>query len=734
MDRKLLVVFGIVCALSLAACGAGGTKPPADGDVVADGDGDEEMETASDGDAEPDREAEAEESEPVFNPEAAAAGFKLYYRERVDRVVTAFNRYQLFGDAAFGVTIGKAGVAISGEEIEIVPGPNDNNMIGLSAWNAWQAYKIFHSRALALSLVRMFNGLAFLEGVSGHPGLTARNAYPGWTLAIDGRSGDVSRTVDGTVITPPVDYAPSLEAEIIAAFFGGGRFTYRENPADFMFDYMPAVEVGPYATTYSFSMLPRYIRVSDCCTSLMRTPAPYEWEGAFWSNHNSRDNFPDLAIGYLAALAAKSDPDAAPEVREAAERAWASGRRVGDSIQTHEGRLMTVDEHNPYDTLVVAGAVRPDGETESEDLGSLSSCQDAFLGRALSSDGLGLPPPGLPLPGSIEFLMEGLFDECHASESVRLCRRLQEAYCGYDWDEMTELHLFGHKWLEYIGEMEENSPGTAEKLIGSFQDDYYEVSLASVALADYAETVGDRELAAQARGVVGDMTELMRIFADLIYSQTAPERQVSRRYEAALFDAMAGRAPIAADLNGFARAEAQMASLESLLTLGDSAPAPLLTDEEILSQSEAYLSSRSDSVKARYREAYGETPPLRVAGEGYEARYFHPDEEMQWRPVGRPQHHFVHGQRLLEAVSFCTRATSWLDCSWAALGCARPDLDGGRAVDEADEALFAAAQGTHGQAVCREDNRWCDGADLDHSGASDETDAAFMAAAVGCWY
>ena len=49
---------------------------------------------------------------------------------------------------------------------------------------------------------------------------------------------------------------------------------YREDPEDILFNYMPAVETEAYAVTYSFSALPRYLRSSDCCASIMRTPAP----------------------------------------------------------------------------------------------------------------------------------------------------------------------------------------------------------------------------------------------------------------------------------------------------------------------------------------------------------------------------------------------------------------------------------------------------------------------------
>jgi hypothetical protein len=81
--------------------------------------------------------AAAESVTPV-HPEAAARAFRLYYRERVERAV----------------------VARTGQAFEVVVGPNDSNAIGVSVWNTWMAYRVFGSRTLALSLVRMFDGLA----------------------------------------------------------------------------------------------------------------------------------------------------------------------------------------------------------------------------------------------------------------------------------------------------------------------------------------------------------------------------------------------------------------------------------------------------------------------------------------------------------------------------------------------------------------------------------------------
>ena len=756
--RRLRPV-GLALLLALAACGSGadsgadtgepdlaGADVAGPGAAPADAAGiDVGPSDAGGGDAA--RTDTAAPPLPVPDVEAAARAFRLYYRERVERAVVAYHRFLLFGDVGFGATVGKAGVARNGDAFEVVAGPNDNNQIGMSVWTTWNAYRIFGGRTLELSLIRMFEGLAFIEAVSGHPGLTARMALPGWTRTVDGVAGTVQRLRDGAVVTAPDAVDPALEAELLDTFWAGARFTYREDPSDFLLSYMPATEVGPYATTYGFSMLPAYLRVSDCCTSLVHTPPPYPWAGAYWSNHNSRDNLPDLGIGLVVAREAAQTEGIDAQLLAAAVHAVAAGQRIGDSVAAHGGRLMTVGEYDPgasesYATLVVAGGVRPDGETESEDLGSLSDCQMAYLARALSSEGLGLPLPELPLPGSLEKLLDdifgGLFGDravCPVPEGVRTCTRLEEAYCGADWGTIEDLEIGGTPWLDLVQQMEDASPGMAEMLIGSFQDDFHEKNIAMLALIDYARVVGDDALLEQTRTALSHMTDLMRRYADLIFSNTAPERRVERYYDAALFDAAGGLEVSLADLNDFARAESQIAHLESLLHMEDTAPAPLLSDEEIRDRVASHLAGRSDTVRARYRDAYGDSPPVRRAGEGYEARVWHPDApEAPWRPVERPHHRVVGGVRLLEAIPLCTTAPELLDCAWARLGCARPDLDGSGAVDDADQALFAAAQAAHGDGACDAGNGWCDGADLDRTGRLDDSDTAFLAAAAGCHY
>jgi hypothetical protein len=683
-----------------------------------------------------DPETDEDTTKPAIDPAAATRGFQLYYRERVERAVVAYNRFMLFGDVGFAATIGKSGIKKTGDVYEVVAGPNDNNPIGISIWATWHAYKLFRTRLLELSLIRMFDGLAFLEAVPGHPGITSRHVVPGWTREVDGLAGTVHRSRDGQEVFAPEPTDGALEAELLATFWDGVRVTYREDPRDYLFDYMPAQEMGPYAVTYSFSMLPDYLRVSDCCTSLKKTPAPHAWEGAFWSNHNSRDNLPDLGIGFVSARLAMKDPEISDELRAAATRAVEAGQRIGDSVQEHAGCLMTVDEHNAYDELVIAGTVRPDGETEAEDLGSLSDCQMAFLGRAISSEGLSAPLPELPAPGSIEFLLGAILggdnEVCPIPEPVRTCTRLEEAYCGKDWGTLGELEFGGTPWLDKVAEIEEKSPGMAETLIGGFQDDYHEKLIAMLAILAYAEVEGEEAVLAEGRVALSNMADLMRRYADIIYTTVNPARRVEKYYIAALFEAAGGLAVELEHLDGFARAEGQMQHIESLLTMPDTSPAALLSDEEIRQQIEAHLAGRSDTVKARYAATYGDTPPIRRAGEGYEAKGHHPDMEMPWRAVARPQHRVMGGVKFMMALPLCDAAPELLDCTWARLGCERPDLDQSGVVDEADRALYETAATTHGGDPCDDANAWCAGADLDRSGGIDELDAAFLAAAEGC--
>lgn len=673
---------------------------------------------------------------PVADPDAAARAFKLYYAERLERSVLAYNRFLLFGDVTFGTTIGKSAIARNGDQWEIVGGPKDNNHIGESLYTAWNAYKVFRTRQLELTVIRMLEGLVFYEAVSGHPGLTARSVYPGWTRYVDGFAASVERTRAGAPVVHPFPADPALESEMIEAFWSGGKYTYREDPEDILLNYMPTAEMDEYMVTYSFNMLPDFLRVSDCCASLKRVPSPYDWEGAYFSNHNSRDNFPDLAIGFVVAMEAAQDTAASPQLRQSADRAIAAGKRVGDLIWQHEGKLMTVDEHNPYDTLVVSGAVRPDGTVEAETLGELSDCQMVFLSRAVSSKGLSLPLPELPAPGSVEFLMKDVVGEteCPVPEPVRMCKGLSDGYCGKTWATMGELKFMGKPWLEFIRQLDEGEPGTAKELIGGFQDDFTEKTLAALALTLYARLSGDEELIAEAQEGLKEITALMRLFGELIWERTDPAQLSERVYRMALYETSGGLPAPLTDFHEFAMADEQMTRLESLLELADTQPRALVTDEQIAQMAEARLDELPDEVRQRYEAAYAGEHPMRRSGEGYEGRMFHNGSATAWRPMENQHHQVVGGFHFLEAAPLCAEAPSILDCTWAKLGCARVDLDGNGIVDATDEATFNAALAASAGKACGSANSWCDGADLDHTGKADATDSAFLKAAMGCHY
>ena len=729
-SRQVIAVACIAGALGFAACGSDDDKQSSSGSGGAAGTGGAAGSAGSAG-------ADAGTPPPPFNPAAAARGFSLFYKERVHRAVLVYNRFGMFGDSGFATTIGSAAIAKTGADYEVVAGPKDNNLIGTSLFSVYQAYRIFRTRELGLTLIRMFNGLEFFEEVTGHSGLTSREVLPGWTRVMDGIGSTVTRTRGGSSVTHPAPPSPELETEILATFYDGVRITYRENPEEYYFSYLPAADVVDYSITHAHTELPQYLRVSDCCSSFMRTPDNQKWAGAFWGNHNSRDNFPDLALGFIAALEASQDDDADADVRDAAARALEAGRRVGDLIQDNGGNIMTVDEHNPYNTLVVSGDVRPHGLPENENLGALAACPDVFLAKAVATGGLSLPAPALPMPGTVE---QALSDALGAAAPCpipdpRLCMGLDDAYCGFGWSNFEEIQILGTPLFEFVEGLEQTNPGTAEALLGSFQNDYDDIVEAMVSLVHYARAADDDALRAEAQTTLGAMSRVMRRFADVIYSQTKPDRQASQRYEAAVFDALGGLEIDESDLQDFAPEEERIAKIEALLEMVDTQPAPLLTDQEIFDRVEQGLvdlgdhpSGRSDVIRQRYRDAFGMEPPVRRAGMGYEARQV----GGPWVPVERPRHTRIGSLELLQALPICNVSPTVLDCSWAALGCARPDLDASGAVDSADQTAFDASF-EDGKA-CDDANGWCDGTDLDRSGTLDGNDQAFMAAAQGCWY
>ncbi|MBZ0252665.1 MAG: hypothetical protein K8I02_04930, partial [Candidatus Methylomirabilis sp.] len=164
-------------------------------------------------------------------------------------------------------------------------------------------------------------------------------------------------------------------------------------------------------------------------------------------------------------------------------------------------------------------------------------------------------------------------------------------------------------------------------------------------------------------------------------------------------------------------------------------PRPLRTDAQLLAQIEDDLAGEGlESVVDRYRATYGMTPPIRRAGDGYEARTA---DDPAFRPVENPRHVGVGDMRLFEEIRLCTTAPDLLECAWAALGCERVDLNADGVVDGADAARFEDAFARYAdlpENACLPRNDWCEGADLDRTGEADAVDRAFLEAAQGCVY
>jgi hypothetical protein len=132
-------------------------------------------------------------------------------------------------------------------------------------------------------------------------------------------------------------------------------------------------------------------------------------------------------------------------------------------------------------------------------------------------------------------------------------------------------------------------------------------------------------------------------------------------------------------------------------------------------------------VYDRYRAAFGDEPPIRRKGDGYEARRSGED----WHAAEVPQHVYAGGRELLAAVPICDTAPEIIDCRWAKLGCKRADLNGDKTVD-AEDATHFERNFESSRACTGRDH--CGGLDLDGSGTLDKLDEAFMEAATGCWY
>ena len=756
--RWLLVALAAALAILAIACGGGDdddTPLPDDDDAGDDDDsvGDDDF---SDDDFGDDDFADDDDDdipfEPWVNPDARADAFRLFYRERLDRTLLAYNRFLLVNDVVPAHTLGSTNIARSGDVYDIQLHPVDNNEIGTSAFNTYAAETVFRSRGLSLTLIRQFEGLAVAEEVMGIPGLTCREWQTGYTTTIDGPSGEITRTRDGVPAEPAEAYPSALEAEIVDAFFADGTFTYNAEPTDHYFTVESITRPQDYAVTLVFEEMPDYLRISNCCSSFMVSKlGPFA--GYFWGNHNSRDNMPDFALGYFAACVAADDESLDADVRSSAARACASGRRIGDSIVENGYNMMTVSEFEPYDAdhLIVAGELRPDGTDEGlEWLGSMNSCQMSYMAKAMSSSGLSSPDEQVRTPGAYELLAIKYLFELIGIElpdtAAKTCRFIDDGYFGMTWGEILDKKVFGASLWNLVDAMMHLVPDTVVPLVKELTDATHQPEKSAYALVYYARTSGKGDLLQEARETLYHIVEIQRrgamLLLDWAYEQDEPPADIINKANSELVVAAqyAHAAGVGSDLfdpQGFARANGYQNALEAVLNRGDSTPRTLWTDEQIWARIEDELDGYSDrpNVYDRYFERFP-TPddrPIWRDGDGYRVI----DVDGEWQSIPNISHQGFGGVHLWDTLPICALEPTVLDCEWAAIGCARPDLDGSGAVDSADRDLFDDAWQEYAQPggdPCAEANDWCAGGDLDRNGELESDDIAFVDAAMGCWY
>jgi hypothetical protein len=757
LSLLLLLIFVATALFALAGCGDDDDDDdngspdddfPDDDDDVADDD-DAVIDDDDDDNDDDDNDTVGPPVSP--NPNAKADAFRLYYRERMERTALSYNRFGLAGDSVFGTTIGKYYVSKSGNEYEVVAGPNDNNPNGISTWGAWQLFQAIGGRDLELTLIRQFEGLVFSEAVTELGGITVREALPGWTRIMDGVSDTITRTRLGVPVASPMPYAPALEQEILDTFYDGLIFTYRENPNEYYWNFKAINELSDYADTFVFSPLPDTLFISNCCSSWMRTPYG-DWEGAYWANHNSRDNFTDYAQGYLAAFEAERTPGLPADLAAAATNAANAARAVGDRIVADGMIQMTADEHHPYDEPRPAGETRPDGTTEWQDLGSMASCQMAYVAQAISSEGLTTPVPKIPLPGAIEAsAIKALFDALGISLPAPKfnCTSLDDAFIGMGWGEILELKILGISWYTWAEFVSFFAPDLLNELLGGTQDDFKELVLGAVNICYYAKIMEEDDLFVEARATLNNLVEMMYRLNGLVYfmyteptigqelaRNYGPEHMAStlkgideNLYTVATYSRMFG---IESPLDHFANfnlGDSRAWWIESQLYKGDTTAWALKNDAEMQTEVMAGVARREQWIQDRYHARFGNDIPQRRNGNGYECML--PDGT--WQATENPHHDWFGSIHLWHEAGLCNLSPETLDCSWAALGCAHADLNEDGDVNSSDLALFNDAFSEYGMgAECDATNDWCGGADLDMSGALDTDDQGYINTAQGC--
>jgi hypothetical protein len=707
---------------------------------------------------------DAPQAEPsIFepNPNAKADAFKLYYKERTERLLKSINRFALTGDAVPAAIINKMYISKEGNRYEVIPGPVDNNSHGYTTFATWKLYQALGGRSLELTLIRMFEGLAFYESVTGHKGLTVREALPGWTRTMDGETDAVERSNNGVPVATPEPFPAELEKEVLDTFFDGVVVTYRENPEEFFYNFKPVNELEDYALTYVFDhvgeALP-WVPVSNCCSSFMKTQTGPWKDLGWWGNHNSRDNFTDYVMGYLAAFEAEKTPGLPADLALAAYHAAEAARRVGDTTTFFGNILMTVDERNDYYTLAPAGEVRPDGRTEWQDLGSISSCQMAYLAKALSKEGLHSPVPKVPLPGDLpREAIESLFKSLGIPITMRVkkCKCLDEAWFGITFGNLLGFKILGEPWYEKAERLTLFYPDLFYDLIGSAMDDFQELILGSVGLCYYAKISGDTALYDEAYESLGNMIKIQVILAKLVYGidrDASLKNTVVRKfgktryfarldnakemlYKGAIYERMFGFDSPLKDLESFAPAESQIAWAVSPLSWSDTVPMVLISDERIKERIMNAVNNKKskepwiyERYVGRFFDADGNhNPPVKRTLDGYEFI----DQNNIWRMAENPHHNYYGGLHYWLESPLAVWSPQTLNCEWAKLGCAPADFDDSMTVDATDTAIFDGKWDAFGGegAACPDG---CGGADLDKDGRLDVDDQAYMQAAQGC--
>jgi len=573
-------------------------------------------------------------------------------------------------------------------------------------------------------------------------------------IAVASRDGKglVAAIQDVGVLLPSADTGELERAltQLFSRFGGMGFAQLREvDPREFR----------DFAITWVFAeTLPDYFRISDCCSSWMITPAGYLWENAFWGNHNSRDNFTDYVMGYLAAFEAEKTPGLPADLAEAARRAADAGRRTGDAIVGAGMIQMTVGERGDYDTLIPGGHVRPDGSQQWQDLGSLASCTMVYTAQAISSEGLRHPVLELPVPGDVFSQgLQHIFDlfGLPLSAPVPNCTSIDDAFMGLRWQDILNLKLHGTPWYEVAEKISHVFPSLLIKLLGSTADDFQEMMLGAVALCCYAQIVSDEALYAEARQTLENLIQMTYHLTDLVYGiEMNPKlsaqavRELGKKpaarnfskaeklyYMAALYGRMFDIDTPVEYLRNFDLGNNRIENIERHLNYPDTMPKRLKTDKELYDllfrpETGALVNHKQPWIAERYEEHFGKMVPVRRTDDGYEC--IGPDG--QWTPTENDRHRrFGNIELWYEAPLCSTETLHTLDCSWARLGCAPADLNDGGAVDAEDLDLFNNAWIDYGEgAGCSRGNDCCSGADLDQNGLLDADDRGYMVAAQGC--